>query len=185
MKTLDSTIGRTFLMTRPENNAAQQGSSDPSSSGVVSSGGVGGSSGSGGVSSSGGVGVGSDKSMTSSDMINSQVSSVSSGVGGSGGGGSGGIGVGVSGVGVNSSSSSHRGMVGTGGVVDPSAQKTDDSNYLNTSGGSTSFVMTQMSKDLIFTSENRARLGLLKTCIALIPRMMPMFKGWLFEFLPI
>lgn len=157
LKTLDSTIGRTFLMTRPENNAAQQASSsvstgsslDPTS--VVTT-----------VTSSGGVVADQPMIATGgSDVVNSQASG--SVVGGSVGGS--GTTTGSQGQGTRSANE-----------LDP-GQRHDDSNYLNTSGGSTSFVMSQMSKDLIFTSENRARLGLLKTCVALIPRMMPMFKG--------
>jgi hypothetical protein len=69
------------------------------------------------------------------------------------------------------------GQVGNGVSSSMQGHKTtvDDSNYLT--GGSTTTLLSQMSKDLIFNSENRSRLGLLKTCIALIPRMMPMFKG--------
>lgn len=69
------------------------------------------------------------------------------------------------------------GQVGNGVSSSMQGHKTtvDDSNYLT--GGGTTTLLSQMSKDLIFNSENRSRLGLLKTCIALIPRMMPMFKG--------
>lgn len=48
-------------------------------------------------------------------------------------------------------------------------------NYLTSSNNSTS-TLSQMSKDLIFNAENKSRLSLLKTCIALIPRLMPAFK---------
>lgn len=141
LKTLDSTIGRTFLMTHSNNmqpNVVDQATSS----------------------------VNADKQLNgaASDSVTSQggPSSTSNVVGG----GSSSV---AAGSGVSRS---------TANELDGHHTKSGDdpSHYLNTSGGSSSIVMSQMSKDLT-TSENRARLGLLKTCVALIPRMMPMFKG--------
>lgn len=157
---MDSTIGRTFLMTRPENNA-QQTSSASTGTSLVDSPNIVSNSSSGGV-----VGAEKPSIVTSSDVVNSSATNVV---------GPGGATTCTTNGPSQGSSALHAAR--SASDMDASRTKADDSNYLNTSGGSTSILMNQMSKDLIFTSENRARLGLLKTCVALIPRMMPMFKG--------
>lgn len=146
LKTLDSTIGRTFLMTHSNNmqpNVVDQATSsvnaDKQLNGAASD----------SVTSQGGP----SSTCVSSNVVGGGSSSVAAGSG-------------VSRSNANELDGHH------------TKSGDDPSHYLNTSGGSSSIVMSQMSKDLT-TSENRARLGLLKTCVALIPRMMPMFKGLL------
>ena len=39
-----------------------------------------------------------------------------------------------------------------------------------------SFSLATMAKDLIFNAENKSKLCLLRTCISLMPRLMPLFK---------
>jgi hypothetical protein len=49
---------------------------------------------------------------------------------------------------------------------------------INSNNSSNAFnsSYTQMSKDLIFNAENKSRLCLLRTCVSLIPRILPLFK---------
>ena len=60
-------------------------------------------------------------------------------------------------------------------------QSASNSNSLTSSSltninSQMSNTYSQMSKDLIFNSDNKTRLCLMRTCISLIPRIMPLFK---------
>lgn len=130
LKTLDFTVGRTFLMTRPENTGSSFSesidSSNPSSANVNNSNlnlPV-------PISSSGSTVTSLNTGQTNSSTVNS--SNTSDGI-----------------------SSSQL-----------------NSKNLDDLGSSTN----QLSKDLIFNSDNKSKLSLFRTCIALMPRIMPLFK---------
>ena len=213
LKTLDFTIGRTFLMTRPENTQSALSISsnnqldllDPTSAGA------------GGVSSST---LANSSSNTSSTSTTNTPGTISSGV--------------VSGQAVLSSTLSAASNVtsvaanlltsaqsAASAVVQTAAEvfvpsslhhfnlhhtssSSANSNSLSSSmnanlnknnefnefltGGSSSSAnpnanysssfnsLSQMSKDLTFNADNKSRLCLMRTCVALLPRLMPLFK---------
>lgn len=144
LKTLDFTIGRTFLMTRPENTVSSLSDSLDQSSQISSSTTTGlGSSNTSNLNLPAPVNSTNSSVSSSSSLLTAHTKSTTTNV-----------------------SSGVETLSNTGSTQRPSL---DDLS-------SNSISLTQLSKDLIFNADNKSRLSLFRTCVALIPRVMPLFK---------
>lgn len=153
LKTLDCTIGRTFLMTRPENNGSETDASNSTSSANT-------------LIHPGNSNNANNSSQTNLNASSSNVASGAQSVStASTAGGADPYNLhNANSVGSSSSiSNSHANNMGKSLSVD-----LNETNSLSSS--------QIQNRDNIFNLENKSKLNLMKICISLIPRMMPLFK---------